>query len=295
MHTSAYCDSCMCDIVGLRILCLDCMDNETQGTVDFCNTPTCMIKRIDRGDLEPHLPTHDMIKVHRRLHKRHKGVAVYDAKAALKKSRVIFNDLQSSENKALEDGVLNFIADGKQASAAPAIQDVDSEKDGVTCAVCKKILTQPCWFCVHCLGKCRSAMTSEVMFVYWRASVKDPTFFCSDCEAKGFNIKPSNHHYIHKLLAIKPPLIDPNVTCTECGTEDSSIFVNHDETHDLVWCQKLVEDATLSTEIRLANLEAAMDKKLAQLESEVGTRLTRVENLLEALLGKLGVPSVEPR
>lgn len=134
--------------------------------------------------------------------------------------------------------------------------------------------------------------------------MKDPIFFCGDCEAKGSNITPRNHDYIHTLLDIEPPIIDPTIKCTQCDAwEESNELFYHDETHDLVWCQRLVDDGVaLSTEIRLANLEErfsrhelAMDEKFAQLQSEVGTRLTRVENMLEAILGKLGVPAATSR
>lgn len=141
------------------------MDRVTQDTVDFCDSPTCMFKRIDNRDdvAEPHLPTHDMIKVRRRVHQRQMGITDRDAKTALKKSRAIFKELQSSANNDPEVDALTSIADGQQVFAAQATLDIVPEEHGVICTACKKNLTQPCWFCVHCSGECKSVMNSKVV------------------------------------------------------------------------------------------------------------------------------------
>ncbi|KAJ7248435.1 hypothetical protein C8J57DRAFT_1358239 [Mycena rebaudengoi] len=117
------CDACEGPIGGARISCLHCQMKDTFNTIDFCESPGCMLQPVTGDDLErPHVPaSHDLFKVRRVLHVRQFGKTYRDAKEALRKARSLG-----------EEGP-------PQSAWVPPV-----------CAVCKNAVTQPCWYCVQC-------------------------------------------------------------------------------------------------------------------------------------------------
>jgi hypothetical protein len=79
---------------------------------------------------KPHIPTHDILKVRRVVHIRQFGNTYRQAQQALKKAREFFPDPDDEEKAEPQQPTL----------AAPR------------CAVCRRTVTQPCWFCVQCEG-----------------------------------------------------------------------------------------------------------------------------------------------
>ncbi|KAJ6610468.1 hypothetical protein B0H10DRAFT_411247 [Mycena sp. CBHHK59/15] len=279
-HT-ANCDSCEGTIGGARISCLVCQMKDTFNTVDFCETPICLTKRVIRDDMQkPHLPHHDLMKVRRVVHTRQFGKTYRDAKAALEQARTFFptstaagadSDSESEADTEDEDGhavtvsaarlsrvptlgisipdQLSGPSSGYPMSAVSAARSHVTQGShapaatGPQCCNCKKPVTQPCWYCVQCAGS---------------------TFICWDCDAKG-NVSFGEHDF---------------------------------HTHDLVRVQELEEDKDLSMEERFAELEErftkheqTMEKRLSRLETSVDGRMEKVERLLEQLLSRMGTAS----
>ena len=114
------CDSCDAAIGGARILCMDCHDKTT---VDLCSEPECLNAVITvRNRLElkpPHMPDHDMLKVHRILFDRDTARMERNAKDALEAARRTLSELKS-------------------------------KKPMPKCVHCLNTVSLPCWYCVDC-------------------------------------------------------------------------------------------------------------------------------------------------
>ena len=74
----------------------------------------------------PHTPNHSMLRVHRILFDRDTGRVERNAKDALEVAREALSDLKA-----------------KKEPMPP-------------CAHCKKVVAQPCWYCVDCSSEFRS-------------------------------------------------------------------------------------------------------------------------------------------
>ncbi|KAJ6536683.1 hypothetical protein DFH09DRAFT_1324429 [Mycena vulgaris] len=122
------CDACDGPIGGARISCLHCQMKDTFNTIDFCESPGCMLQPVTGDDLErPHVPaSHDLFKVRRVVHVRQFGKTYRDAKEALRKARSFFEEPD----------------DGEEGPPSP--------RPELVCAECNKPVEQPCWFCVQC-------------------------------------------------------------------------------------------------------------------------------------------------
>ena len=93
--------------------------------------------------------------------------------------------------------------------------------------------------------------------------------------------------------------------CNDCDSTREANFGDHNDTHDLVRCQELVEDVDVSMEARLDTLQdqfathtltmdetfGRLESKLDGLEAKVDGRMSRMEALIEAMLAKMGVPA----
>ncbi|KAJ7597218.1 hypothetical protein C8J56DRAFT_1021519 [Mycena floridula] len=155
------CESCGGLLGGARLSCLTCQLMEKFDTIDFCEHPECLSKKIVRPHLrQPHLPSHDLFKTRRMVHIRHFGKTYRDAKAALQRARSLLAQLDRDRNSESE-------VESPQTAKAQ-------------CSGCHEhvSLSPPCWFCVHC---------------------SQPTFICYKCEAKKFNI-PDHDFDTHDLV-----------------------------------------------------------------------------------------------
>ncbi|KAJ7461994.1 hypothetical protein FB451DRAFT_1267439 [Mycena latifolia] len=125
-----HCDACEGPIGGARISCLTCQMKDTFNTIDFCESPGCMLQPVTGDDLErPHVPaSHDLFKVRRVVHVRQFGKTYRDAKEALRKARSFFEE-------ETEDG-------SEEGPSSPRPDPI--------CAECNKPVAQPCWYCVNC-------------------------------------------------------------------------------------------------------------------------------------------------
>ncbi|KAF7302096.1 hypothetical protein MIND_00776400 [Mycena indigotica] len=155
------CDACQGHIGGTRVICLTCRLEGTFDTVDFCDTLSCTsVKVVPSGLTKAHLPNHDILKVKRVVHIRYFGRTFRDAQAALKRSREFFADPSDQEPR-------------KRHKPAP------------NCRVCRRTVSQPCWFCVQC---------------------QEPSFICNACEARK-HISFGNHNMdLHDLVRSQLPL-----------------------------------------------------------------------------------------
>lgn len=201
-----------------------------------------MRTRLTKTFQRLHLPTHDILKVRRVVHIRQFGKTYRQALQALKKAREFFPD--EADAKAVESK--------KSTTLEPP-----------RCAVCRRNVTQPCWFCVQCEG-----LRLEFVSHSLAHQCKEPSFICIPCEAK----------------------------------KKTSFGVHDFDTHDLVRCQAVVEATEMVLEERLADIErrferheAHLDEKLHGLELKMGERWSRVdqrlgdvERLLQSLLSALG-------
>ena len=89
--------------------------------------------------------------------------------------------------------------------------------------------------------------------------------------------------------------------CNDCDSTREANLGDHNDTHDLVRCQELIEDDDISMEVRLATLQdrfathtVTMDETFGRLESNlaaVAERMSRVETLVEAMLARIGGPA----
>ncbi|KAJ7167639.1 hypothetical protein C8R46DRAFT_1093665 [Mycena filopes] len=146
-------------IGGSRITCLTCQLEGTFDTVDFCDDPSCMAaKVIPTGLTRPHIPTHDILKVRRVVHVKQFGKTYREAQVALKKARAFFPDPEEASHPA----------GSPTAFLEPP-----------RCSVCRRLATQPSWFCVHC---------------------EEPSFICITCEAKKKVLFPGHDMDTHDLV-----------------------------------------------------------------------------------------------
>jgi hypothetical protein len=146
---SFQCDHCEGTIGGTRLICLICQSKYTWNTVDLCDTPECVattVGKAGRPDLpRPHLPTHDLVKVRRVVHSRQFGTMYRESKAALQKSRAIFERGTMAPNSGR--AVKGVDTAKKRISTA-----VTSAPPTPRCIVCDEPVLQPCWYCVNCKG-----------------------------------------------------------------------------------------------------------------------------------------------
>ncbi|KAJ7584946.1 hypothetical protein C8J56DRAFT_1053351 [Mycena floridula] len=127
------CESCGGIICGARLSCLTCQLVDKFDTIDFCEHPGCLSQWIVCPHLaQPHLPSHDLLKIRRVVHIRQFGKTYRDAKDALQQAR----------------SLLAFASQTNQQEGDSS--DSDEDMNEVTCGACKVLVSQPCWFCVHC-------------------------------------------------------------------------------------------------------------------------------------------------
>ncbi|KAJ7584970.1 hypothetical protein C8J56DRAFT_139201 [Mycena floridula] len=129
------CESCGGIIGGARLSCLTCQLVDKFDTIDFCEHPGCLSQRIVRPHLaQPHLPSHDLLKVRRVVHIRQFGKTYRDAKDALQRAR----------------SLLASASQTNQPEGNTSDSDEDMNEVTPACGACKLPVSQPCWFCVHC-------------------------------------------------------------------------------------------------------------------------------------------------
>ncbi|KAJ7246566.1 hypothetical protein B0H12DRAFT_758041 [Mycena haematopus] len=204
------CDACKGHIGGSRVTCLTCRLEETFDTVDFCDNPTCMYaKVIPTGMTRPHLPTHDIFKVRRNVHTRQFGKTYRQAQEALKKARAFFPDPQDEKAEPLKSAL-----------------------DAPRCAVCRRAVTQPCWFCVQC---------------------EDPRFICMACEGK------KNYSFLgHDLDTHDLVRCTVLVEAAEVALEER-----------LVDLESRLEKHQAYIDTKLQSMELKMEERLSQLDGRL--------------------------
>lgn len=161
-------DSCKGHIGGTRVTCLTCRLEGTFDTVDFCENSSCMSAKVIPTGLTvryngylARVPTDSNARDCTSLHMissksgamyilgreadaffilsmliiwiRQFGTTYRQAQHALKRSREFFPDPDADKETDVDD------------SEHPTLE-------APRCAVCRRAVTQPCWFCVQCEG-----------------------------------------------------------------------------------------------------------------------------------------------
>ncbi|KAJ7913942.1 hypothetical protein B0H13DRAFT_1612003 [Mycena leptocephala] len=216
------CSNCKGNIGGARLSCLVCQMKDRFKTVDFCSTPSCVSNRVMWEDMEkPHLPHHDLVKLRRVVHTCQFGKTFREAREALKNARAFFMSSSDGMERNLESTAL-----------VPHMQDVSS---GPLCIVCKKPVSQPCWYCVQC---------GDQSFICWKCDAKDDLKFGKHAKD---DLKLRKHDpHSHDLVRVQELVEDKKLSIEErlVGLEER--FSKH---------EKNMED-------RLGRIEALLEQHL---------------------------------
>ncbi|KAJ7639351.1 hypothetical protein FB45DRAFT_1024083 [Roridomyces roridus] len=210
------CDACKGHIGGIRVTCLSCrLDSEdTFDTVDFCSTGSCMsAKVVPTGLTKFHLPTHDIVKIRRVVHVRQFGRTYRQAKLALERSRVFFPS--TAEN------------------------DKDTQKskiEGPRCAVCRRDVVQPCWFCIQC---------------------DEPRFICNSCETRPRISFPGHDFDNHDLVRCQASIEPKEFVLEERLTDIERRFERH---------QAHIDEKLQGLERRMDERMCAVDQRLVKMD-----------------------------
>ena len=120
--------------------------HEKFDTIDFCEDPHCLSQRIVRPHLvQPHIPAHDLVKLRRVVHIRDFGKTYRNAKDALERARGLLEGIVQYRPAPVDDD--DDDDDGEDDQPPNSISVTPS---ALTCGGCEKVVSQPCWYCVHC-------------------------------------------------------------------------------------------------------------------------------------------------
>ncbi|KAJ7262295.1 hypothetical protein B0H12DRAFT_1105150 [Mycena haematopus] len=226
------CDCCTGVIGGARVTCLTCRLEDTFDTVDFCDTPSCMSKKVvPTGMTRPHLPTHDIVKLRRVVHLRQFGKTYRESKRALAKARQLFPTTKTDTDvSALE------------------IQSAYETPSGPKCAACEDPVTQPCWFCVQC---------------------EEPSFICTSCESNTKKKVAFGYHQAdsHDLVRVQELVEEVEVTLEDRLSELEQRFIQHETNMDqrLASLEAKVDHRLLKVDDRLLLVEKLLERILLAL------------------------------
>ncbi|KAJ7129233.1 hypothetical protein C8R44DRAFT_776236 [Mycena epipterygia] len=210
------CDACQGHIGGTRVTCLTCRLEDTFDTVDFHDHPSCMTaKVVPTGLTRLHLPTHDILKVRRVVHIRQFGKTYRQALQALKKAREFFPD--EDDTKVVEP---------KKSTTLETPR----------CAVCRRNVTQPCWFCVQC---------------------EEPSFICIPCEAKKKTSFAAHDFDTHDLVRCQVMVEVTEVVLEERLADIERRFERH-EAH--------LDEKLHGLELKMGERWSNVDQRLSRLE-----------------------------
>ncbi|KAJ7437086.1 hypothetical protein B0H11DRAFT_2206778 [Mycena galericulata] len=213
-----FCDSCKGEIGGTRVTCLTCRLEGTFDTVDFCDNFSCTtVKVVPTGLTKPHLPTHDILKVRRVVHVRQFGKTYRQAQDALKRARKFFPEPEDNETDA---------ADSRKK---PTLETP-------RCAVCRRDVTQPCWFCVQC---------------------EEPRFICVSCDARKRISFPGHDFDNHDLVRCQALVEAGELSLNERLADIERRFERH-EAH--------IDDKMHGLELKLGERLSRVDQKLLEME-----------------------------
>ncbi|KAJ7771114.1 hypothetical protein DFH07DRAFT_241844 [Mycena maculata] len=217
------CDACKGHIGGARITCLSCRleGSFDFDTVDFCDTGSCMsAKVVPTGLTKLHLPTHDILKVRRVVHIRQFGKTYRQAQYALKRAREFFPHPEDNETEG-------------ESHKPPS--------DPPRCAVCRRLVTQPCWFCVEC---------------------EEPRFVCNACDAKKRVSFPGHDFDTHDLVRCQV-LVGPTEVVLEDRLADIERRFERHEAH--------IDAKLHGLEVKMGERLSRVDQRLSQVESLLQT------------------------
>lgn len=144
---SENCEACGGSIGGSRLSCLTCQMQEKFDTIDFCENQGCLSQSVVRDHLlQPHLPSHDLVKFRRVVHIMYLGKAYRDAKDALQRARALFAGAPVTvhQRKHVDD------EDSDDSHSDPSSGCNTPNTIRLTCSGCSQEVSQPCWYCVHC-------------------------------------------------------------------------------------------------------------------------------------------------
>ncbi|PCH37803.1 hypothetical protein WOLCODRAFT_64720 [Wolfiporia cocos MD-104 SS10] len=149
---SVNCDVCSRNLLGSRVICMDCQSAEG---FDLCDRPECMnaVVGLDkRPDLPdgPHLPSHNLLKSRKFVYIRDRASTVSLAFKALK--RVQKNYASAKQTSAERTSTAE--KGGLAESSTPLTS--------LRCARCRQVVSLPCWLCVDCTGKVNARWMSNL-------------------------------------------------------------------------------------------------------------------------------------
>ncbi|KAJ7126471.1 hypothetical protein C8R43DRAFT_708313 [Mycena crocata] len=212
------CDSCKGHVGGARVTCLTCRLESTFDTVDFCDHPSCLsAKVVPTGLTKPHLPVHDVVKFRRVVHIRQFGKSFRQAQSALKRAREFFPGLDDDET-------------GSSQLKRPTSIEIPR------CAVCRKDVNQPCWFCVQC---------------------EEPRFICMTCETRKRYSFAGHDFDQHDLVRCQVLVENAEVLLEDRLADLERRFERH-EAH--------IDDKIHSLELNLGERFSKVDQRLSDME-----------------------------
>ncbi|KAI0780323.1 hypothetical protein C8Q74DRAFT_1330835 [Fomes fomentarius] len=164
---NCFCDHCGQVITGARVLCLECgVDN----TIDVCDDAMCVeaVIAVD-GLSDPHLPTHDVVKIRGPVQTREIGRVLKTSKAALARARSLLDTALSLETPSVP--LMPHLHRHPGTGTGTHGGGLGAERvrsygpsTRLRCIRCFKAIRYPCWFCSEC---------------------QDPVFVCPTCDGSG--------------------------------------------------------------------------------------------------------------
>ncbi|KAI0644525.1 hypothetical protein C8Q79DRAFT_777894 [Trametes meyenii] len=194
----ADCDACGERIYGARLMCLKCGN---RWTLDFCDKPSCLEAIKTRDDvIEPHLPTHDFVKVRRAFHQyREIGKILRMSDAGLERAR---KQLAKAVTRSQHDNTVDSAKTEKTGETKALgrlreeISQPDTEGDegfiSPTCISCSATVAYPCWYCIDC-------------------PAESSIYICQDCDGMKGGITVNEHQESHSLVRCTPEKVDDEV------------------------------------------------------------------------------------
>jgi hypothetical protein len=137
-----------------------CQGKEAHHTVDLCEDPHCLRKKVTRHDLPvAHLPTHDLLKTRRILQEREFGNVYRRAMGALRVSQRVMQaglELADVPDRWIKIGSGAVQKQGKGEVEIGSGNDVGytpgSGRYSPRCIACNCVMSWPCWYCIECPG-----------------------------------------------------------------------------------------------------------------------------------------------
>ncbi|KAJ7868452.1 hypothetical protein B0H13DRAFT_2281005 [Mycena leptocephala] len=304
------CDSCGDTIRRSRVVCLDCIPDQLERTVNFCSKPDCIASPAlpQRTDVT-HPPSHLMMKMRDFFLLKDYFVFKQRAGHALGSARRFYTHLHKdlgvntssampsavSTNLTLEETPgqrkstafrsLDALISAPDAIAATLLETagpdaynfapITNVPDAAFKCECRRAVVTPCWYCVDCEGVwvCDSCEM--------RIDEMAPWDFQKRYRAEN---KADAHNIFHLLVRVTGPTLTDVKQGGEVSSKDASALPNEWERVE----QRIIEAVNSHVDKRLEEMEsrltAGLSKRLDEVESglkqQLFVGLSNIERLL---------------